>query len=48
MSQMLPYPCEDVQGLHKEKTLPLGGRMEEKTDVSKKSKISQPSVITGH
>lgn len=32
---MLPYPGEDVQGLHCEQSVALGGQVEEKADLSR-------------
>lgn len=32
---MLPYPGEDVQGLHSEESVSLGGQVEEKADLSR-------------
>lgn len=37
VSQMLPYPGEDVQDLHSEKSVPIGGSSQKKADLSRES-----------
>lgn len=34
IQMLLPYSGEDMQGLHSEESVPLGGKVEEKADSS--------------